>query len=73
MSIHRGDFSAAEDAIERSRAVLERIESHLGTAQLLANEALLAQARGREVGPVQPRVVLAGEGARVLLPGDPGY
>ena len=36
-------------------------------------EALLAHARGREVQPVQPRVVLEGEVARVLLPGDPGY
>jgi 8-oxo-dGTP pyrophosphatase MutT (NUDIX family) len=35
--------------------------------------ALLAHARGREVVPVEPRVVLAGEVARVLLPGDPGY
>jgi 8-oxo-dGTP pyrophosphatase MutT (NUDIX family) len=34
---------------------------------------LLAHARGREVLPVQPRVVLEGEVARVLLPGDPGY
>ena len=34
---------------------------------------LLAHARGREVLPVQPRVVLEGEVARVLLPGEPGY
>jgi 8-oxo-dGTP pyrophosphatase MutT (NUDIX family) len=36
-------------------------------------EALLEHARGREVQPVQPRVVLEGEVARVLLPGEPGY
>jgi 8-oxo-dGTP pyrophosphatase MutT (NUDIX family) len=36
-------------------------------------EALLAYARGREVLPVQPKVVLAGEIARILLPGEPGY
>ena len=36
-------------------------------------EALLAHARGRDVRPVQPRVVLESEVARVLLPGDPGY
>jgi 8-oxo-dGTP pyrophosphatase MutT (NUDIX family) len=36
-------------------------------------EDLLAHARGREVTPVQPRVVLEGEVARLLLPGDPGY
>lgn len=36
-------------------------------------EELLAHARGREVLPVQPRVVLEGEVARILLPGDSGY
>src|SRR2546425_1004943 len=36
-------------------------------------EELLAHARGREVRTVQPRVVLEGEVARLLLPGDPGY
>jgi 8-oxo-dGTP pyrophosphatase MutT (NUDIX family) len=36
-------------------------------------EDLLAYARGREVLPVQPRVVLEGEVARILLPGEPGY
>jgi 8-oxo-dGTP pyrophosphatase MutT (NUDIX family) len=36
-------------------------------------EALLTHARGREVQPVQPKVVLDGEVARVLLPGDAGY
>ena len=38
-----------------------------------SSDALLAHARGREVLPVEPRVVLEGEVARVLLPGDPGY
>jgi hypothetical protein len=36
-------------------------------------QELLEQASGREVLPVQPRVVLEGEVARILLPGDPGY
>jgi len=36
-------------------------------------EALLTHARGLKVQPVEPRVVLEGEVARVLLPGDPGY
>jgi 8-oxo-dGTP pyrophosphatase MutT (NUDIX family) len=35
--------------------------------------ALIEFARGREVVPVQPRVVVSGETARVLLPGEPGY
>ena len=36
-------------------------------------DALLEHARGREVLPVLPRVVVEGEVARVLLPGEPGY
>jgi 8-oxo-dGTP pyrophosphatase MutT (NUDIX family) len=36
-------------------------------------DALIAHARGREVRPVQPRVVLSGETARIVLPGEPGY
>ena len=36
-------------------------------------DALLDFARGREVGPVQPRIVAQGETARLLLPGEPGY
>ncbi|HTZ86845.1 MAG TPA: NUDIX hydrolase [Solirubrobacteraceae bacterium] len=35
--------------------------------------ALLEHARGRDVQPVEPKVLLEGEVARVLLPGDPGY
>jgi 8-oxo-dGTP pyrophosphatase MutT (NUDIX family) len=38
-----------------------------------AVEELLSYARGREVQPIQPRVILEGEVARVLLPGEPGY
>jgi 8-oxo-dGTP pyrophosphatase MutT (NUDIX family) len=34
---------------------------------------LLAYARGREVLPVVPRVVMEGEVARIVLPGEPGY
>ena len=36
-------------------------------------EELLGYARGREVVPVEPRVLLEGEVARIVLPGDPGY
>jgi 8-oxo-dGTP pyrophosphatase MutT (NUDIX family) len=34
---------------------------------------LLAHARTREVGPVQPRVLGTGETARIVLPGEAGY
>ena len=36
-------------------------------------DALLEHSRGREVAPVEPKVILSGETARVLLPGEPGY
>jgi 8-oxo-dGTP pyrophosphatase MutT (NUDIX family) len=36
-------------------------------------DALLAHARGREIRPVEPHVVMSGEQARVVLPGEPGY
>jgi 8-oxo-dGTP pyrophosphatase MutT (NUDIX family) len=37
-----------------------------------ANE-LIAHASGLEIRPVEPHVVLSGEQARVVLPGEPGY
>jgi 8-oxo-dGTP pyrophosphatase MutT (NUDIX family) len=36
-------------------------------------EELMDYARGREVQPVQPKVLLEGEVARIVLPGEPGY
>jgi 8-oxo-dGTP pyrophosphatase MutT (NUDIX family) len=36
-------------------------------------DALLAHARGRDVQPVQPRVIVSGAAARIVLPGEPGY
>jgi 8-oxo-dGTP pyrophosphatase MutT (NUDIX family) len=41
--------------------------------QFASVEDLMTHARGREVRPVEPRVLLEGEVARVLLPGEPGY
>jgi 8-oxo-dGTP pyrophosphatase MutT (NUDIX family) len=42
-------------------------------ARFTSSDAVLDHARGREIRPVQPKVVLGGEQARVVLPGDPGY
>ncbi|MCW2968231.1 MAG: hydrolase [Solirubrobacteraceae bacterium] len=42
-------------------------------APFASADELLKYATGREVVPVQPRVVVSGETARVLLPGEPGY
>ena len=36
-------------------------------------DALPEHARGREIRPVQPRVLVSGETARIVLPGEPGY
>jgi hypothetical protein len=36
-------------------------------------DALLDHARGKDVLPVEPRVVMEGEVARILLPGEEGY
>src|SRR5450759_12426 len=36
-------------------------------------DSLFAYSGSREVLPVEPRVVIEGEVARILLPGDPGY
>jgi 8-oxo-dGTP pyrophosphatase MutT (NUDIX family) len=36
-------------------------------------DALLAYAIGREVVAVTPRVIMSGEQARIVLPGEPGY
>ncbi len=40
---------------------------------LSSAQALIAHARDRDVRPVQPRVVMHGETARIVLPGEPGY
>jgi 8-oxo-dGTP pyrophosphatase MutT (NUDIX family) len=36
-------------------------------------DSLMSYARGRDVQPVQPRVLVEGEVARIVLPGEPGY
>lgn len=38
-----------------------------------STDDLLARTRGKEVLPVEPKVIVTGETARVLLPGEPGY
>ena len=47
---------------------------HLEQLSVFASaDALLAHAHGRDVLPVEPRVVGQGETARIVLPGEPGY
>jgi 8-oxo-dGTP pyrophosphatase MutT (NUDIX family) len=38
-----------------------------------STDELLAWAAGREVEPIEPQVLIEGEVARVVLPGEPGY
>jgi len=42
-------------------------------SQFASADELLDHARGRDVQPVEPRVIMSGETARVVLPGEPGY
>jgi 8-oxo-dGTP pyrophosphatase MutT (NUDIX family) len=42
-------------------------------AEFASADALLAHARGLVVEPVLPKVLVEGDSARVLLPGEPGY
>jgi 8-oxo-dGTP pyrophosphatase MutT (NUDIX family) len=42
-------------------------------AEFASADELLDYARGREVVPIEPKVIMGGETARVVLPGEPGY
>jgi 8-oxo-dGTP pyrophosphatase MutT (NUDIX family) len=42
-------------------------------SQFPTADALVEHARDKEIRPIQPRVVMGGETARILLPGEPGY
>ena len=66
---------AALEAHERDELMLvfptiKHLEQLAGFASVAD---ALAEARGRDVQPVQPRVVIKGDHAEVLLPGDPGF
>ncbi|MFL5845833.1 MAG: NUDIX hydrolase [Solirubrobacteraceae bacterium] len=65
----------ALDAHERGEILLvfPTIKHLEQLAPFATADELLAYAEGREVVPVEPRVIITGETARVLLPGEPGY
>ena len=67
--------SEALDAYERGE--IELVFPTIKTLEQLAGFAsvdeLLTWAEGREVEPIEPQVLLEGEVARVVLPGEPGY
>jgi 8-oxo-dGTP pyrophosphatase MutT (NUDIX family) len=60
----------ARDELELVFPTVKTLEQLCGFATA---DELLAWADGREVVPIEPRVVMAGEVARVVLPGEPGY
>jgi 8-oxo-dGTP pyrophosphatase MutT (NUDIX family) len=67
-----------EGALEAHRAgdillVFPTIKHLQQLSSFASAQALLDYARGRDVVPVEPRVVVSGETARVVLPGEPGY
>jgi 8-oxo-dGTP pyrophosphatase MutT (NUDIX family) len=75
--VDQGWFTPAEALAANRRGEIELVFptiKHLEQIGAFASaDELLAYASGREVGPVQPRVVTEGETARVVLPGEPGY
>ncbi len=67
-----GEALAAERAGELE-LVFPTIKHLEQLAEFASVDSLMSYAHGREVEPVQPRVVLEGEVARILLPGEDGY
>jgi 8-oxo-dGTP pyrophosphatase MutT (NUDIX family) len=67
--------AAALDAHSRDELML--VFPTIKHLEALANfesvAAALAGARRQETVPVQPKVVIRGDSARILLPGEPGY
>jgi 8-oxo-dGTP pyrophosphatase MutT (NUDIX family) len=60
-------------AAERLQLVFPTIKHLEQLAGFASAAELVAHASAREVAPVEPRVVMEGEVARILLPGDSGY
>jgi 8-oxo-dGTP pyrophosphatase MutT (NUDIX family) len=71
-------WHAPRDALAAyERGELELVFPTIKTLQQLSGFAtaseLLAWADGREVEPIEPQVLVEGEIARIVLPGEPGY
>ena len=67
--------AAALDEFRQDRLMLvfPTIKHLEQLAEFGSVDEALANARARDVRPVQPRVVVGGDGARVVMPGEPGY
>jgi 8-oxo-dGTP pyrophosphatase MutT (NUDIX family) len=72
-----GWFSPTAALEAYSRGELELVFPTIKHLEQLATFAtaddLLTYARGRHVEAIEPRVIMGGETARVVLPGEPGY
>ena len=62
--------AALDDDIQLVFPTIKTLEALAGFGSA---DELLAWAEGREVEPIEPMVVIEGEVARVVLPGEPGY
>ena len=76
-TVDLGWFSPAGalDAYARDEILLvfPTIKTLEQLAPFASARELLGWATGRKVVPIEPRVVMEGEVARVVLPGEPGY
>jgi 8-oxo-dGTP pyrophosphatase MutT (NUDIX family) len=76
-TVDLGWFAPREALTARERGEIALAFPTIRTLEQLAGFAsadeLLAWADGREVEPIEPQVLLEGEVARVVLPGEPGY
>jgi 8-oxo-dGTP pyrophosphatase MutT (NUDIX family) len=76
-TVEAGWFAPAEALAAHGRGeillVFPTIKHLEQLGRFASADALLEHARDREVRPVQPRVVVTGETARIVLPGEPGY
>jgi 8-oxo-dGTP pyrophosphatase MutT (NUDIX family) len=59
-----------QDQLELVFPTIKHLEQLTGFPTV---EATIAAARTREIEPVQPRIVVEDGGAKVLLPGEPGF
>jgi 8-oxo-dGTP pyrophosphatase MutT (NUDIX family) len=76
-AVDQGWFTPADALAANERGDIQLVFPTIKTFEQLAPfdtaEALLDYARGKEVRPVEPRVLLDGDNPRVVLPGEPGY
>jgi 8-oxo-dGTP pyrophosphatase MutT (NUDIX family) len=76
-TVDLGWFAPSEALAANERGEIELVFPTIKTLEQLAGFAsadeLLAWAEGREVDPIEPQVLVEGEVARVVLPGEPGY